>query len=113
MPYLTVCTNTEIKNGRELSENASALIANVLHKPVNYVAVNIIHNANMAFGGSYENKGVLLELQSIGLGDKNKVVAELTSFFARELNIMDTQYINIVLTDCSAAFIASGGQTFG
>ncbi len=113
MPYLTVYTNVEINKGQELAEKASALTAELLHKPVNYVVVNIIHNTVMAFGGSYENKGALMELQSIGLGDKDKMVAELTSFFARELSITDSRYINIVLKDCSAAYVASNGRTFG
>lgn len=113
MPYLTVYTNVEISNGSALAEKAAELTAKVLHKPVNYVVANIIHNPMMAHGGNSQNKGALIELQSIGLGDKDKVVAELTSFFARELNITDLQYINIVLKDCPAAYIASNGRTFG
>ena len=113
MPYLTVYTNANINNAVELAEKASALTAKVLHKPINYVVANIIHNPAMAHGGSADNKGALIELKSIGLGDKDKVVAELTSFFAEELNIKNTQYINISLVDCSAAYTASAGRTFG
>lgn len=113
MPYLTVFTNAEIKNGQELAEKASGLIADVLRKPINYVAANIIQNQYMAFGGNSQTRGALIELQSIGLGDKDKLVAELTNFFARELNITDNNYINLVLEDCSAAHIASNGRTFG
>ncbi len=113
MPYLTVYTNAELKNGAELAEKASELTAQVLHKPIGYVVTNIIHNPAMAHGGSSQNKGALIELKSIGLGDKDKVVAELTTFFAKELNISNLQYINISLIDCPAAYTAASGRTFG
>lgn len=113
MPYLTVYTNAEINNPAELAEKASALTAEVLHKPVSYVVANIIRNPAMAHGGSAENTGALIELKSIGLGDKDKVVSELTAFFAKELNIKQTQYINISLIDCPAAYTASSGKMFG
>lgn len=113
MPYLTVYTNVEPKNGEELAEKASQFIANVLCKPVHYVVVNIVYNTAMAFGGNRRNQGALVDLQSIGLGDKNKVVAELTAFLAKELSIAETHYINIRLTDCPAEYTASAGRTFG
>lgn len=113
MPYLTVYTNAEIKDGAELAENASKVVAETLHKPISYVVVNIIHNPQMAHGGSSKNKGALIELKSIGLGDKDKLVSNLTTFFAKELNINNLQYINISLIDCPAAYVACNGQTFG
>ncbi len=113
MPYLTVYTNADINNAAELAEKASALTAELLHKPVGYVVANIIHNPAMAHGGSAKNKGALIELKSIGLGDKDKVVSGLTDFFAGELGIAQNQYINISLIDCLAAYTASSGRTFG
>ena len=67
MPYLTVYTNVEFKNGAALAEEASELTARVLGKPVGYVVANFIYNPNMAFGGSAAAKGALAELKSIGL----------------------------------------------
>lgn len=113
MPYLTVYTNVELENGEELAEKASELTAKVLHKPINYVVANIVYNKAMAHGGKASNKGALIELKSIGLGDKDRVVAELTAFFAQELNIAQTQYINIALVDCPAMYTAVAGKTFG
>ena len=113
MPYLTVYTNVETNNGSVLAEEASALTAELLHKPENYVVTNIIYNACMAFGGSHENKGALVELKSIGLGDKDKYVAEITALLSRRLNISDTHYIAIALFDAPAAYTACGGRTFG
>lgn len=113
MPYLTVYTNAEIQNGATLAEKASAVVAETSHKPISYVVANIIHNPLMAHGGSSQNKGALIELKSIGLGDKDKLVSNLTSFFAKELGITNQQYINISLIDCPASYTASAGRTFG
>lgn len=113
MPYLTVYTNVELKDGVQLAKDASALTAQILHKPESYVVTNIIYNSAMCFGGNAQNKGALVELKSIGLGDKDKYVAELTKLLATRLNISDTHYIAIALTDAPAAYTACGGRTFG
>lgn len=112
MPYLTVYTNVKSENYNQLAEEASTLTAKVLCKPENYVITNIIHNSAMAFGGSVQNKGALAELKSIGLGNKDKFVAEITSLLARHLSIKDTHYIAVTLTDAPAAYTACAGQTF-
>ena len=113
MPYLTIYTNVEPKDGMTLAKETSALTAQVLHKPESYVVTNIIHNPMMCFGGQVQNKGALVELKSIGLGDKDKYVVELTRLLAEKLNISDTHYIAVALTDAPAAYTACGGRTFG
>ena len=113
MPYLTVYTNVDPKDGTQLAKETSALTAQILHKPESYVVTNIVYNPMMCFGGQVQNKGALVELKSIGLGDKDKYVAELTKLLAEKLNISDTHYIAIALTDAPAAYTACGGQTFG
>ena len=113
MPFLTVYTNAESKNLTQTAEEVSHLTAQILHKPERYVVANVIHNPNMAFGGSVANKGALVELKSIGLGDKDKYVAELTTLLAKSLNIPNTQYIAVSLTDMPMAYAACGGRTFG
>jgi len=112
MPYLTVYTNVKFDNGKQIAEEASALTAKVLSKPESYVVTNIVYNENMSFGGSHQNKGALVELKSIGLGAKDKFVAELTSFLATHLNITNEHYIVMALTDAPAAYTACGGSTF-
>ena len=77
------------------------------------VVTNFIYNPNMAFGGSHQNKGALVELKSIGLGDKDRFVAELTALLAARLNISNTQYIAMALIDAPAAYTACAGNTFG
>ena len=113
MPYLTVYTNVDATDKNSLAEKASSLTASLLRKPESYVITNIIYNPHMAFGGSCQNKGALVELKSIGLGDKDKFVAELTSLLADQLQINKTQYIAITLTDAPASYTACGGRTFG
>jgi len=113
VPYLTVYTNVKPDDAKALAEKTSHLTAEILHKPEAYVATNIVYNQAMAFGGSAAQAGVLAELRSIGLGDKDRFVAELTSLLAKELHISQTNYINISLADMPAMAIASGGRTFG
>lgn len=113
MPFLTVYTNAEIKDGKKLAEKASELTADVLGKPISYVVANIIYNPNMAFGGRCANKGALVELLSIGLGNKDQLVEALTNLLEAELNIDDANNINISLNNAPASQVASGGRTFG
>ncbi len=113
MPYLTVYTNVEFDNGGELAAAASGLVAEVMHKPVSYVVANFIYNPSMAFGGKSGTKGALAELKSIGLGDKDRFISELTAFLAARLDILEPHYINIALVDSPAAYTACNGHSFG
>lgn len=113
MPFLTIYTNVEIKDGKKLAEKTSELTADVLGKPISYVVANVIYNPNMAFGGSSVNKGALVELLSIGLGNKDKLVEAMTNLLEAELKIDDINNINISLNNAPASQVASGGRTFG
>ena len=113
MPFLTIYTNAEIKDGEKLAEKASALTSDILGKPISFVVANVIYNFNMSFGGSHANKGALVELVSIGLGNKDKLVEALTNLLEAELNIEDVSNINISLNNAPASQVASGGCTFG
>lgn len=112
MPYLTVYTNVDFEHGDKLAEETAVLAAELLHKPVGYVVTNFIYNKAMSFGGSAENKGALLELKSIGLGDKDNFVAQMTAFLQNKLSIKNTKYICMTLTDSPATYTACAGQTF-
>ncbi|MBR5598751.1 MAG: hypothetical protein IKW39_01790 [Alphaproteobacteria bacterium] len=113
MPFLTIYTNAENSDNAKLAEEASVLVANVLHKPINYVVTNVIYNSSMAFGGSANQKGALVELLSIGFNNKDKLVEDLTDFLIEKLNIAKAENINISLNDASASLVASAGRTFG
>ena len=113
MPYLTVYTNVDFDNSKQLVEDSAKLVSSTLGKPINYVVTNFIYNPNMSFKGSVDNKGALVDMLSIGFNNKDKLVADLTSFLSQRLNIADTSNINISLNDASASNVASRGITFG
>ena len=113
MPFLTIYTNAEIKNGEILAEKAAMITADILRKPISYVVTNVIYNKNMSFGGRSTNKGALVELLSIGLGDKDKYVEAITNFLEAELGIEEINNINISLNNAPASQVAGGGRTFG
>lgn len=113
MPYVTIYTNVNSENGKDVAEEVSSLTAKILSKPESYVITNVVYNPNMSFGGSADNKGALIELKSIGLGDKDRFVAEITTLMANKLQISNKQYIAISLMDIPAAFTACAGHTFG
>ncbi len=113
MPFLTVYTNTEIDNPTDVAEKSAKLIADVLHKPINYVVTNVIINKVMSFGGTSKAKGALVELLSIGFTNKDLLVEELTKFLSEELQIDNKANINISLIDADASKVATGGRTFG
>ena len=46
MPYLTVYTNVDFNNSKELVEDSAKLVSIVLGKPINYVVTNFIYNPN-------------------------------------------------------------------
>lgn len=57
MPFLIVHTNAEIKTRDKVRfvEDAAALVASELHKPISYVVVNYNYNPNMSLAAVPEN----------------------------------------------------------
>ena len=113
MPFLTVYTNAKEEELNKLAEEASNWVAEVLHKPVNYVIANFIYNSSMAFGGSSSEKGALVELLSIGLSSKDELVKTLTQFLKEKLEISNVNNISISLYNALASEVATAGRTFG
>lgn len=68
MPLLSIETNqsTQGETLKTLLKFASAVVANALGKPENYVMVRFSHNENMLFAGSTQALASL-QLKSIGL----------------------------------------------
>ena len=111
MPFLTVYYNSDIKDDNFVKE-AAELVANQLSKPIRYVVVNGVNNPNMAFNGSVNNKGALVEMQSIGFGDKNTLVKSLTDLIVEKLQV-ERGLVNIHLVDMPANTVAIGGNLLG
>lgn len=111
MPFLTIKTNG-FSNDVKLVEKAANTVAEVLGKPVSYVAAEVKYNADMAFVGSKQRKGAWIELASIGFRNRQAAVDVLTDFAVDNLGV-ERELVCIRLTDLSAADVAHGGHLFG
>lgn len=111
MPFLTIYYNSDIKDDSFVKE-AAELVAKQLSKPIRYVVVNVINNPDMAFDGSVINKGALVEMQSIGFGDKTSLVRALTDLIVEKLQV-ERGLVNIHLVDMPANTVAIGGNLLG
>jgi len=115
MPFLRVLTNSKISiSTDELAEKASELIAEELHKPIDYVVVTIKQNRDMYFGDDKEIKGVLAYMDSIGFGgQKASLARKLTDLFLDNMPSVSPQNVNITFYDMPASDVAIGGNLMG
>lgn len=111
MPFLTINTNADNKE-KHLAEDASVLVAETLGKPVDYVVVTIQAGQDMAFGGSFENKGALIEMKSIGFADKAGLARKLTDLVVSRLDT-EARFVNIEFVDLAASDVAISGNLLG
>lgn len=110
MPFLTIYSNATVKD-ENLCADAAQLVAKELGKPIQYVVVNLLFNPAMAFNGSEDTKGALIEMKSIGFRDKGALAKSLTDFVAQRLQL-DSAYINIQFVDMPAGDVAISGCVF-
>jgi len=115
MPFLRVYSNAELTMEHEaFVEQAAALVAGELGKPIGYVVAALGRPQKMSFGGKCGNAGVLAYLDSIGFGSrKETVVKKLNAFFEKAFVGVEAHNVNIVLTDMSASDVAIGGSLLG
>ena len=113
MPYLTIDTNADVAVTDAMLSEASSLVASTLGKPISYVVVKIDSSRPMAFGGRAETPGALIEMRSIGYGNKKSELAEkLTAFAGNHFNA-DAANVAIHFIDMPADSAAQGGHLFG
>jgi phenylpyruvate tautomerase PptA (4-oxalocrotonate tautomerase family) len=90
MPYLRIETNQRFKDAdqNDFLKKASALIAESLGKPENWVMICFQPNAEMMFGGS-EKPAAFVELKSIGLPTEQCGVLSdrICTFLEKALNL--------------------------
>lgn len=110
MPFLTIYSNSSVADDK-LCADAAQLIARELGKPIQYVVTNLLINQAMAFNGSLDTKGALIEMKSIGFRDKISLARVLTDFVAQRL-LLDPAYVNIQFVDMSAHDVAISGCVF-
>ena len=92
MPLLTIRTNTEIDNLRELALTTSKKVSELLGKPESYVMVNVMAAQTLVFAGT-DDGAALLELKSLGLpesstGDFSKTLCQ---FISQQLGIDESR----------------------
>ncbi|HEC20095.1 MAG TPA: hypothetical protein ENI97_12215 [Gammaproteobacteria bacterium] len=114
MPYLKIQTNQPLDESsqRELLKKASALVAEQLGKPENYVMVTVQPAQAMLFAGT-DSPLAYLELKSIGLpaAATPALSQSLCTLMAQELGI-DQNRTYIEFSDAPRAMWGWNGGTF-
>ncbi|MBQ8661565.1 MAG: hypothetical protein IJ482_04490 [Alphaproteobacteria bacterium] len=111
MPFVTINTNAENKD-RHLAEDAARLAAEILGKPISYVVATVRAGQDMAFDGSSENKGALIEVKSVGFADKAELARRLTELTTARLDV-EARFVNIEFVNLAAADVAIAGRLLG
>ena len=111
MPFLTIKTNATTVN-RDIIEKAANLVAKQLNKPVRYVVVSVESNRFMAFNGSLDVKGALIEMKSIGFGNKFLLAKALTDFVVDNFNV-EEKFVNIHFVDMPGHDVSIAGSFLG
>ncbi len=112
MPYLTIDTNAKIKVSAEILEDAVSLVSETLGKPKNYVIVKINTDKDLIAGETIENIGALIEMKSIGFGDKKALLAQKLTDFAVQRFGAEGRYVGIHFLDMPANDVAHNGMLF-
>lgn len=112
MPFLTIHCNAKVQDTKAFLAEAADFVAAELHKPMSYVIVTLNSNLEMLFGGDENIKSALVEMKSIGFGDKAALAVKLTDFLEARLDL-DKRYINIHFIDMPAANLSIGGNLLG
>lgn len=114
MPFLKIQTNKTLSEdgARALAASASAVVANQLGKPEQYVMTSVEHNPAMQFAGTDEPLAYL-ELKSIGLPESETAAASetLCQLVSTEAGI-DPARIYIEFTDAPRKMWGWDGGTF-
>jgi len=112
MPYLTIDTNAKVKVSAEMLEDAVSLVAETLGKPKSYVIVQINTGKDLIAGEAVENVGALIEMKSVGFGNKKAELAQkLTDFAVQRLGV-EGRYVGIHFLDMPANDVAQNGMLF-
>ncbi|MDH5632822.1 MAG: phenylpyruvate tautomerase MIF-related protein [Gammaproteobacteria bacterium] len=114
MPYLSIQTNTGLNESDKpaLLKQASALVAQALGKPEQYVMVAIEPQKPMCFAGT-DAPCAYLELKSIGLpGSRTTELSAILAEFMESATGIDKGRIYTEFSDAPRAFWGWNGSTF-
>lgn len=93
-------------------EDAVSLVAETLGKPKSYVIVQINTGKDLIAGEAVENVGALIEMKSVGFGNKKAALAQkLTDFAVQRLGV-EGRYVGIHFLDMPANDVAQNGMLF-
>ncbi|KAF8357269.1 mif-1 [Pristionchus pacificus] len=117
MPVFTLSTNVpSSKISDAFISELSSKLADLLHKPESYVAVHVIGDQKLSFGGdgkSPAGSALLKSIGSVGTSKQNNDIAKvLHPLIEKNLGIkQDRLYIEFV--NLAASAVSHNGQTFG
>ncbi len=111
MPYIKIQTNKSVNNQQEILKRLSALSAELLNKPEQYI-MTAFENSEMTFAGTSE-PAMFVEVKSIGL-DSSKtddITKSLCEFFENEVGVCKDR-INIEFSNAVGSMWGWNSKTF-
>jgi len=113
MPTLLLQSNVKIDDVKAFSLEFSQLGANVLKKPLKYMAVSYSYNESLSFGGTFD-PAFVLSVHSLGNISPEKNVQyskALFEFLQNKLGVPGSRGY-IVFDDPTNAYMGHEGTTF-
>ncbi|CAL1703408.1 unnamed protein product [Somion occarium] len=114
MPTLELKTNVQLKDPKAFIEEFSKLAADLLGKPISYIATSYTYNEHLAWGGTFEPAFILniVSLDNITPESTEVYSKKLFEFFQEKLGTAGNRgYITYV--DPGRPFIGHNFTTFG
>ena len=111
-PSLTIVTNVKVTDKPSLLTKCSAIVSRCLAKPESFVAIAVIDETHMLWGGSNDPCAIctLNSLGAINQENNGKVQAQLTEVLA-EFDILPTR-IYTTFNDIARSNMGYDGRTF-
>lgn len=113
MPYVTIDTNAKIKASDAMLEELVDIVSETLGKPKVYIIAKINTSKDMICGDNIENIGALIEMKSVGFGDKKVLLTQRLTEFVKQHLGAEGKYVGIHLVDMPAANVAHNGTLLG
>jgi len=114
MPVFKLDTNVPAEKVTEqFLKQTSKVIASTLKKPESYVAVQVVPDQKIIFGGSSEPCGnaSLMSIGQLGIAENKKHAAVIYEHIEKTLGIPRDRFY-ITFTDCVPSVVGYNGSTF-
>ncbi len=113
MPFVTIDTNVKTTVTDAMLKEVTDMIVKTLNKPESAVTVKINTGMDITFGGSRKNLGALIEVKSIGYGDKKADLAKQLLDFAQMHFNAEGPLVGIHFVDMPANAVSHNGKLMG